>query len=56
MGLKLVELTADELRSADAVVLTTDHDDLDYELIEHHASYVFDTRRRLDPKSGVEHL
>ena len=43
-----VELTADEVAATDAVVLVTDHDDLDYALVLEHASYVFDTRNRLD--------
>jgi UDP-N-acetyl-D-glucosamine dehydrogenase len=42
-----VELTADELSRADAVVLVTDHDDIDYGLVLEHASYVFDSRHRL---------
>ena len=44
----LVELTADEVRSADATVIVTDHDVFDYELVRTHAPYVFDTRNRLD--------
>jgi UDP-N-acetyl-D-glucosamine dehydrogenase len=42
-----VELTEEELRAADAVVLVTDHDCFDYELVSTHAQYVFDTRHRL---------
>jgi UDP-N-acetyl-D-glucosamine dehydrogenase len=43
----LVELTADELTAADGVVVVTDHDGFDYELIGRHATYVLDTRNRL---------
>ena len=43
----LVELTAEELSSADAVVLVTDHDAFDYDLVRRHSSYVLDTRNRL---------
>jgi nucleotide sugar dehydrogenase len=50
-----VELTADELDRADAVVLVTDHDDVDYGLVLQHASYVFDSRNRLTAPN-VEHL
>jgi UDP-N-acetyl-D-mannosaminuronic acid dehydrogenase/UDP-N-acetyl-D-glucosamine dehydrogenase len=32
--------------AADAVVVLTDHDDLDYHLVERAGSYVFDTRNR----------
>jgi UDP-N-acetyl-D-glucosamine dehydrogenase len=51
-----VELTAGELTSADAVVLVTDHDDLDYGLVLQHARYVFDSRHRLTAAPNVEHL
>lgn len=44
----LVDLTADELRRADATVIVTDHDAFDYDLVRTHAAYVFDTRNRLD--------
>jgi UDP-N-acetyl-D-glucosamine dehydrogenase len=43
-----VDLTSDELSKADAVVLITDHDDFDYELVRRQARYVLDTRHRLD--------
>lgn len=42
-----VDLAAEELLAADAVVLVTDHDDVDYELVSLHSSYVFDARNRL---------
>jgi UDP-N-acetyl-D-glucosamine dehydrogenase len=45
--LTMVTLTAEELRSADAVVLLADHDAFDYDLIGSEARYVLDTRRRL---------
>ena len=51
----LVEATADELSAADAVVLVTDHDAFDYDLVERHARDVLDTRNRLDGTS-VERL
>ena len=34
--------------AADAVVIVTDHDGFDYELVRTHAGYVLDTRNRLD--------
>ena len=40
------ELTVDELAEADAVVVLTDHDDVDYDLVTAHARYVLDTRHR----------
>lgn len=50
-----VDLNADELANADAVVVVTDHDDFDYDLVREHARYVLDTRHRLDGPR-VEHL
>ncbi len=44
----LVEVSADELDAADAVVIVTDHDAFDYDLVRAHAGYVLDTRNRLD--------
>jgi UDP-N-acetyl-D-glucosamine dehydrogenase len=43
----LVELTAEEIRTADATVIITDHDAFDYELVRANAVYVFDARNRL---------
>ncbi len=41
-----VELSSEELAAADAVVLVTDHDSFDYQMIAAEADYVLDTRRR----------
>lgn len=51
--LSSVPLTARSLRSADCVVITTNHDVFDYELIRRHAALIVDTRgvySRTDPK------
>jgi UDP-N-acetyl-D-glucosamine dehydrogenase len=45
--LHLVELTADEVQRADAVVVVTDHDDFDYDMVRERARYVLDTRNRI---------
>ena len=46
----LVGLTPDVVADADLVVVLTDHDDLDWALLERHAAKVLDTRNRLtDP-------
>jgi UDP-N-acetyl-D-glucosamine dehydrogenase len=50
-----VELSAEELSAADAVVLLSDHDAFDFELIEQHARFILDTRARLQGP-GVERL
>jgi UDP-N-acetyl-D-glucosamine dehydrogenase len=41
-----VELTEEAVASADVVVLVTDHDCFDYDLIATHSDYLFDTRNR----------
>ncbi|HVM68020.1 MAG TPA: nucleotide sugar dehydrogenase [Acidimicrobiales bacterium] len=43
----LVEVSSDELAAADVVVVVTDHDSFDYELVRRHAPYVLDTRNRI---------
>ncbi len=48
VGYPLVDLTADELAGADAVVIVTDHDAFDFDLVRANATYVLDTRNRLD--------
>jgi nucleotide sugar dehydrogenase len=52
---ELRDLTESEVREADAVVLMTDHDDFDFELLQRESRYVLDTRRRL-VGSNVERL
>jgi UDP-N-acetyl-D-glucosamine dehydrogenase len=45
--LHLVELSADEVQRADAVIVVTDHDDFDYDMVRERARYVLDTRNRI---------
>ena len=48
--MQLVDCTPETLAEADLVVVLTDHDDVDWELLERHADRVLDTRNRLtDP-------
>jgi UDP-N-acetyl-D-glucosamine dehydrogenase len=54
-GVTKVDLNASELAAADCVVLLTDHDDFDYDLLLDHTHKVFDTRRRIR-FPGVEFL
>ncbi|MFG2988599.1 nucleotide sugar dehydrogenase [Streptomyces sp. NPDC048257] len=42
-----VEPTRKELAAADVVVLLTDHDSFDYEMVTEHASFVLDCRNRV---------
>ena len=46
-GLPQVELTAGEVDLADAVVVVTDHDEFDYDMVRDRARYVLDTRNRI---------
>ncbi|MFI7079126.1 nucleotide sugar dehydrogenase [Micromonospora sp. NPDC049903] len=45
-GVLIVDLTERELREADGVVVVTDHDAFDYDLVARQSRYVFDTRNR----------
>lgn len=42
-----VELNEDEVKQADAVVIVTDHDVFDYDMVRDRARYVLDTRNRI---------
>lgn len=44
-GLK--ELTAEQLRSADLVVITTAHTNVDYDFVQQNAQFIFDTKNAL---------
>jgi UDP-N-acetyl-D-glucosamine dehydrogenase len=54
-GVLRAELTVDEVRAADLVIVLTDHDDVDYAMVVREARVVLDTRHRLEG-SHVEHL
>jgi len=54
-GVRRVSMCREELEVADAVVLVTDHDAFDYDLIVEHARYLLDCRHRLEGEH-VEHL
>jgi len=51
----MVELTPDEVKRSDAVIVVTDHDGFDYRMIRSCARYVLDTRNRMRG-AGVESL
>jgi UDP-N-acetyl-D-glucosamine dehydrogenase len=48
LGAELVVASAEEIAAADAVVLVTDHDDFDLELVASKARYLLDTRGRTE--------
>jgi UDP-N-acetyl-D-mannosaminuronic acid dehydrogenase/UDP-N-acetyl-D-glucosamine dehydrogenase len=52
---ELVECTPEVVAASDVVVVLTDHDDIDWELLERHADRVLDTRNRL-ATAGVDRL
>jgi UDP-N-acetyl-D-glucosamine dehydrogenase len=47
-GRRSVELTAETIAGYDAILIATDHDNIDYGLIDTHASLIVDTRNVLD--------
>jgi UDP-N-acetyl-D-glucosamine dehydrogenase len=51
-----VDLTEDEVRSADAVVVITDHDSFDFAMVAASAEYILDTRNRVPRSDRVEVL
>ena len=51
-----VECTPEEVAASDIVVILTDHDAFDYEMVAAEATQVLDTRRRLAPAANVELL
>jgi UDP-N-acetyl-D-glucosamine dehydrogenase len=53
--LSLVSLTRSAVAQADAVVLLTDHDGVDYNLVQREARYILDCRNRL-ASANVERL
>ena len=50
-----VKLTEEEVERANVVVLVTDHDAFDYEMVAAHATWVLDTRHRME-SHNVEQL
>ena len=48
-----ISLTSDSLNEFDAVILATDHDDFDYNLIEKESLLIVDTRGRFRPGNNI---
>jgi UDP-N-acetyl-D-glucosamine dehydrogenase len=51
--LKSIELTKKNLKSFDLVILATDHDSFDYELIQKESKLIVDTRGKFEPQKRV---
>ena len=54
-GVTRVDLTADILAAADAVILLVDHEEFDLDLVTATAGYVLDTRHCVEGPN-IEHL
>ena len=54
-GVVRADLTVEEVRAADLVIVLTDHDDVDYDMVVDQATAVLDTRHRLEGRN-VEYL
>ena len=52
-GLRSSSLTAEEIAGADAVVILTDHDQIDYALIAQHGGLILDTRNVM-ARAGID--
>jgi UDP-N-acetyl-D-glucosamine dehydrogenase len=55
-ALRRADLTPELVREADIVVLLTDHDEFDYDMIGREATRVFDARHRMTGAPNVEQL
>lgn len=51
--LKSVSLNEDTIRSFDCIILATDHDGFDYELLINHANLIIDTRGQFQAKDNI---
>jgi UDP-N-acetyl-D-mannosaminuronate dehydrogenase len=52
-GIGRVECTPEEIRRADLVVIITDHDEFDYDMVQREAARIFDTRNRYHNSSAA---
>lgn len=50
-GVKSIELNAENLADFDAVIIATDHDNVDYAMIAQHAKLVIDTRNAINSRN-----
>jgi UDP-N-acetyl-D-glucosamine dehydrogenase len=55
-GIEIVDCTEAEVAAADLVIVLTDHEVVDWPLLEQHATKVLDTRNRLRHAPGVDTL
>ena len=50
---KSISLNKKTIRNYDAVVIATDHDSFDYEIIKNYAKLIIDTRGRFSPSEKI---
>jgi UDP-N-acetyl-D-glucosamine dehydrogenase len=56
-GAESESLTEEMLADQDLVIITTNHDDIDFDFVAEHAELVFDTRDSFEgPRGNVEKL
>ena len=53
ISLKCTELSIKNIASQDCVILLTDHDIFDYEIIEKHSKLIIDTRGRFNSSEKI---
>jgi UDP-N-acetyl-D-glucosamine dehydrogenase len=54
-----LELSVELIESADLIIITTAHSDVDYDLVQKHGKYIFDTKnamKNLDNRDNIELL
>ncbi|MGE3181241.1 MAG: nucleotide sugar dehydrogenase, partial [Phycisphaerae bacterium] len=54
--MKSVKLTPENLKGFDCVLISTDHSDVDYDMICEHAALVVDTRNATGKKKRGKHV
>ena len=52
-SLKSIDLSSDMIKSFDLVLVATDHDDIDYDLIIKNSKALIDTRGKFNPSEKV---
>ena len=55
----LNELTTEQLKAADLVVITTAHTDVDYDFVQQNARFIFDTKnamKNVNKRNNIELL
>ena len=51
--LESIDITKENIKSFDLILLTTDHDSNNYELIKKHAKLIIDTRGRFEKQNNI---